>query len=126
MSKTLNLKDLVAGGAFVSTAEPYVKTTVQWVNEDGEDFEADVWVRRESYHTVTVTWREAAERGDHLAARMAAVICDENGAAIFSIDDILGTETKGPMIASLFLALLNATNEVNTAKKNPRKTSGSN
>lgn len=126
MSKTLNLKDLKSGGAFVSTADPFIKTTVKWVNEDGEDFEADMWVRRESYHTVTVTWREAAERGDHLAARLASMICDENGDAIFSTDDILGTETQGPMIASLFLALLNATNEVNLAKKNPQKTSGSN
>lgn len=128
----LNLKDLVANGAFVSSSEPHVKRQVEWVNTNGEEQSADVWVRKASYHTITQSWKAAEGSQEHLAARVATMICDEDGGPIFTTGDVLGTAdpSRGPICDTLFLALITAVNEVNGltpgAKTNPRTTSGSN
>jgi len=124
----LNLKDLVAQGAFVSASEPHVKREIKWHNTEGEELTADVWVRRASYHTITNTWKAAEGNQEHLAARIATMICDEEGGPIFTTSDVLGTAdpSRGPICDTLFLALITAVNEVQSAKTNPPKTSGSN
>lgn len=125
---SLNLKDLVAQGAFVSASEPHVKREISWHNTDGEEQKADIWVRRASYHTITKTWKAAEGNQEHLAARIATMVCDEAGGPIFSVDDVLGKAdpARGPICDTLFLALITAVNEVNMAKMSPQKTSGSN
>lgn len=124
----LNLKDLVAQGAFVSASEPTVKREITWHNVDGVEQKADVWIRRASYHTITNTWKAAEGSQEHLAARIATMVCDEEGGPIFTTGDILGTASpdRGPICDTLFLALITAVNEAQTAKTNPQKTSGSN
>lgn len=125
---SLNLKDLVAQGAFVSASEPHVKREIKWHNTEGEELTADVWVRRASYHTITNTWKAAEGNQEHLAARIATMICDEEGGPIFTTGDVLGTAdpSRGPICDTLFLALITAVNEVQSAKTNPPKTYGSN
>lgn len=124
---TLNLKDLVAQGAFVK--EPFVTRQITWHNTEGEELTADICVRLASYHTITNTWKAAEGNQEHLAARIATMVCDEEGGPIFTTADILGTtgiEGRGAMCDTLFLALITAVNEAQSAKTNPRKTSGSN
>ena len=125
---TLNLKDLVEKGAFVSASEPTVKREISWHNTEGEEQKAEIYVRRASYHTITNTWKAAEGNQEHLAARIATMVCDENGGPIFTTADILGTASpdRGPICDTLFLALITAVNEVQTAKTIPQKTSGSN
>jgi|ERR1700712_1307149 len=129
----LNLKDLVAQGAFVSASEPTAKRTISWHSTEGVEQSADVWVRKASYHTITQTWKAAEGNQEHLAARIATMICDEDGAPVFTTGDVLGTAdpARGPICDTLFLALITAVNEVNglapgAAKTSPQKTSGSN
>lgn len=123
----LNLKDLVAQGAFVK--EPFVKRQITWYNTEGEELTADICVRLASYHTITNTWKAAEGNQEHLAARIATMVCDEEGGPIFTTADILGTtgiEGRGAMCDTLFLALITAVNEAQSAKTKPPKTSGSN
>jgi hypothetical protein len=123
----LNLKDLVAQGAFVSASAPTVKREIVWHNVDGEEQKADIWVRLASYHTITNTWKAAEGNQEHLAARIATMVCDEEGVPIFTTGDVLGTAdpSRGPICDTLFLALITAVNDVNSGKKNPPKTTGS-
>lgn len=124
---SLNLKDLVAKGAFVSASEPHVKREIKYHGTDGEEVTVDVWVRRASYHTITNTWKAAEGNQEHLAARIATMICDEEGNPVLSTADVLGTAdpARGPICDTLFLALITAVNEVQAEKKTPQKTSGS-
>lgn len=127
----LTLQSLKESGSFV--AEPYVPREISWTNTEGETVTADVYVRRASYHTVTAGWKAASESQDFLAGRIAALICDAEGAPVFTVGDLLGTanEENGPICGELFTVLLNVINEVNGVapggkKKTPRKISGSN
>lgn len=124
---SLNLKDLVAKGAFVSASEPHVKREIKYHGTDGEEVIVDVWVRRASYHTITNTWKAAEGNQEHLAARIATMICDEEGNPVLSTADVLGTAdpARGPICDTLFLALITAVNEVQAEKTTPQKTSGS-
>ena len=122
----LTLQSLKDAGAFAGAP---VKREIRYHGLDGEEVVADIWVRRASYHTITNTWKAAEGTQEHLAARIATMVCDEEGGPIFSMDDILGTtgiEGRGDMCDTLFLALITAVNEVNSAKTIPQKTSGSN
>lgn len=123
---TLSLKDMVDQGAFVS--DPLVKREITWHNTEGDEQKAEVWIKRASYHTITNTWRAAEGHQEHLAARIATMVCDETGGPIFNAGDVLGTSTpgRGPMCDTLFLALITAVNEVNSGKPKPPTTSGSN
>lgn len=121
---TLNLKDLMEKGGFVS--EPRVERDITWTNDHGEELSAKAWIRRESYHTLTTTWKQQESQKDYLAVRVATMVCDAEGAPIMRPEDVTGTESRGPMCANLFLALLTAVNEVNSGKPKPPTTSGSN
>jgi hypothetical protein len=123
----LNLQDLVAQGAFVSASQPFVKREIRWHNTEGVEQQADIYVRLASYHTITSTWKATEGNQEHLAARIATMVCDENGAPIFTVGDVLGTAdpSRGPICDTLFLALITAVNEANSAKTKPPKTSGS-
>lgn len=125
---SLNLKDLVAQGAFVSASEPHVKREIIWHNLNGEEVKMDIYVRRASYHTITNTWKAAEGNQEHLAARIATMVCDADGAPVFALGDILGTSSpdRGPICDTLFIVLITAVNEVNSAKTTPPKTSGLN
>lgn len=123
----LNLKDLIEQGAFVK--QPFVKRQITWHNTEGEELTAEICVRLASYHTITNTWKAAEGNQEHLAARIATMVCDEDGGPIFTTADILGTtgiEGRGAMCDTLFLALITAVNEAQTVKKSPQKISGSN
>jgi hypothetical protein len=127
----LNLKDLMASGAFVQ--EPIVEREVTWINTNGKPITMTVWVRKASYHTITQTWKAAEGNQEHLAARLATMICDADGAPVFTTADVLGTADpdRGPICDMLFLMLISAVNEVNglapdEKKKSPQKTTGSN
>lgn len=124
---SMNLKDLVAQGAFVSASEPHVKREIRYHGTDGKEVVCDVWVRRASYHTITNTWKAAEGNQEHLAARIATMICDEDGNPVLTTQDVLGTAdpSRGPICDTLFLALITAVNEVQTEKTTPQKTSGS-
>lgn len=124
----LNLKDLVAQGAFVSASEPHVKREIRYHGLDGEEVVADIWVRRASYYTITNRWKAAEGTQEHLASQISTMVCDEEGGPILSVGDILGTAdpARGPICETLFLALISAVNEVNSAKTKPPTTSGSN
>jgi len=74
-----------------------VKKTVKWSNE-GEDFEADVFVRPMSYQT-SVGDAEAIRAGDDfLANRIAKHICDAEGFPVFQLSDITGFDKEGSPI----------------------------
>jgi hypothetical protein len=126
MTDLLNLKEMAAKGAFVN--EPLVKREISWHNIEGEELHAYVYVKRASYHTITNTWRAAEGHQEHLAARIATMVCNEQGVPLFNAGDVLGTSTKGQgaMCDTLFLALITAVNEVNSGKPKPPTTSGSN
>ena len=121
----LTLQSLKDAGAFAGAP---VKREIRYHGLDGEEVVADIWVRRASYHTITNTWKAAEGNQEHLAARIATMVCDEEGGPILSIGDVLGTAdaARGPICDTLFLALITAVNEVNSAKTIPQKTSGSN
>ena len=121
----LTLQSLKDAGAFAGAP---VKREIRYHGLDGEEVVADIWVRRASYHTITNTWKAAEGNQEHLAARIATMVCDEEGGPIFSTADILGTtgiEGRGAMCDTLFLALITAVNEAQAAKTKPLKTSGS-
>ena len=123
----MDLKNLVAKGAFVSAKEPFVKREITFEGAEGE-VTVDVHVRVASYHTITQSWKAAEVSQDHLAARIATMICDDSGNPVMTAEDVLGTAdaSRGAICDSLFLALLNVINDVNqAAKTKPRKTSGS-
>lgn len=121
----LTLQSLKDAGAFAGAP---VKREIRYHGLDGEEVVADIWVRRASYHTITNTWKAAEGTQEHLAARISTMVCDEEGGPILSVADVLGTAdpARGPICDTLFLALITAVNEVNSAKTIPQKTSGSN
>lgn len=128
MANKLSINDLKTAGQFVG--QPELKT-IAW-SHDGEDFEADVYVRKLSYKSA-ITDALSKSTEDILAARIAACVCDAKGQAIFTAEDIKGEADKdrGPMASGLFMALSNAVGEANGATvktKSPqqKKSSGTN
>jgi hypothetical protein len=119
----LTAQTLVESG---SVAGPPERRDIEWHNPEGEKLQAHVYVRKASYHTITYTWKQAEASQEHLAARIVAMTCDESGAPIFTMADILGNDLHGPICDTLFLALITAVNEVNSGKPKPPTTSGSN
>ncbi len=122
----LSIESLKQSGSFVGKP---VKKEITW-HVDGKEFKSEVFVRRASYLTVTQEWRAQAEEKDALANRIAGFICDESGAPVFTIEDVLGQteDSRGELCAALAIVLLAAIHEVNKPpaeeKKSPT-TSGS-
>lgn len=71
---------------------------VRW-EQDGETYEADVHVRRLSYHTVVSDLQNFGQSQSLIAAkRLTLCLCDEVGAPIFSVADITGINEDGTPI----------------------------
>lgn len=113
----LSIDSLQKAGAF--TGKP-VKRSITW-NQGDEEFTADVYVRRLSYSAAVEDAKALAGSQDALAGRIAASICDENGAAVFTAGDITGDSNpeRGPLDHALTMALLVVISEVNNFTKKP-------
>lgn len=120
-----------------------VKRTVKW-KHNGEDFEAEVWVRAMSYHTAVNDLAGLGEsRGLVVARRLSACLCDEEGTPLFQVSDITGVKDdgtpvmakdpesgemveRGPICTGLTNALLEVIGEVSgLGKKKPKENSTS-
>lgn len=88
----LNLESLAAAKAFSGAP---VKREVTWTNIEGEEFTADVWVRKLSYHTAVSDIRTPVTNGDPVAARIAHCIVNQKGEPVFSVSDITGINEDG-------------------------------
>lgn len=123
----LSVESLRAAGGFTG---PPVKREVTW-EVDGNEYTADVYVRRLSYHSA-VTDVLSIDSGSDLAAnRIANCIVDENGKAVFSVSDITGFfpdgepvldedgQERGALCSELSIALLGLIAEVNHLGKKP-------
>src|SRR5690625_1510392 len=107
----LTLDSLTQMGAF--TGAP-VEKEITW-DMSGEEFSATVYVRPSSYRTVTAELAAVRADKDTQAAHIASSICDAEGKAVFTADDITGDADpeRGPMHGNLVFALLVAIGEVN-------------
>jgi len=102
----LSIDSLKKAGAF---SGDLVKRTVSW-SQNGEDFEAEVFIRPLSYKAV-----EDVKAGEATSAkRIADHIRNEDGSAVFTVEDITGEADpeRGPLGLSLSSALMMAINEV--------------
>lgn len=107
----LSVDTLKDAGGFVGAP---VKTDVTW-HVDGEARTATVYVRLESFQTITGRWEGQDAGADATAARIAASICKKDGSPALSVADIMGEPATGhgPLSAELTIALLAAIHRVN-------------
>ena len=108
---SLSLDILKTMGAF--TGAP-VEREITWGIGDNEHT-ATVWVRKYSYITAKSDLMAISGKGDAIAGRIAASICDEHGKPIFTPDDITGDADpeRGALDDGLTMALLTVIGEVN-------------
>lgn len=108
---SLSLDILKTMGAF--TGAP-VEREITWGIGDNE-YTATVWVRKLSYITAKSDLMAISGKGDAIAGRIAASICDEHGKPIFTPDDITGDADpeRGALDDGLTMALLTVIGEVN-------------
>lgn len=106
----LSLDNLKSMGAF--TGAP-VEREITWECK-GEEYTATVYVRPLSYRSAVTDIRALSGKGDGIAGRIAACICDKEGKPVFTADDITGDADpdRGPLDGSLTMALLAAIGEV--------------
>lgn len=125
----LTIAALKSAGAFCAAP---IKKDVTW-HVDGEPKTATVYIRQESFGTITQRWEQQDQGADLTAARIASSICDKDGAAVFTVADIVGDPSTGhgPLTAELTIALLAAISAANglvggaeLKKSTPRKSSG--
>lgn len=117
----LNIDSLKEMGAF--TGAP-VEKEITWKQGD-EEFNATVYVRRMSYNSVIEESKAFSKKIEAAAGRIASCICDENGKAVFTSEDIaegpvVNNETgerAGPLCSELTWALLTVIAEVNSEGK---------
>lgn len=109
----LNIKSLQVAGAF--TGAP-VEKEIKW-EQNGVEHTATTFVRRLSYKSAVSDIKNF--NGDATAGRIAACICDKNGKAVFTVEDITGDASpdRGPLDYNLTMALLGAMAEVNYPEK---------
>ena len=86
----LTLDTLKETGAF--TGRP-VEKEIKWKGRDGKEHIATVYVRPMGYHTTKAELLAYNGKSDPIAERIAAHICDQDGAPVFTAADILGTAT---------------------------------
>jgi hypothetical protein len=91
-----------------------VEKLVTWKTA-GEEYTFTVFVKQLAYHAAVSDVMSHVKGGDALAGRIAASICDREGNAIFTADDITGEAdpVRGALDGNLTLALLTAISEVN-------------
>ena len=121
----LSIANLKKVGAF--TGAP-VEKEISWKTNKGQTQTATVYVRPLSYDSAISDIDSATKKGDPIAGRIAACICDEKGKKVFTPDDITGdadrkTNAKlppdkqiperGPLDGNLTMALLTVIGEVN-------------
>ena len=103
-------------GAF--TGRP-VEKEIKWKGRDGKEHIATVYVRPMGYHTTKAELLAYNGKSDPIAERIAAHICDQDGAPVFTAADILGTATpeRGALDGPIVMALLAAIHDVNELGK---------
>lgn len=75
-----------------------VKRRVEWYDHNTKErVNADIWVRPLSFYTVMQD-AESDAKQSLVARRIAASICDEDGAPIFRVADITGINDDGTPI----------------------------
>jgi hypothetical protein len=111
----LSISSLKAAGAFVAAP---VKKDIAW-HADGKLQKASIYVRIDSFHTLTKRWEEQRVGADATATRIAASVCNEAGEPVFTTEDILGSEASGhgPLTAELTIVLLAAIQQANGVSK---------
>lgn len=111
----LTIDSLKTMGAF--TGAP-VEREIKWT-KGGKEFTATVFVRPLSYSSAVSDLRALAGKGDGLAGRIAASICDAEGNLVFTPEDITGEADpeRGPLDGDLTIALLGLIAEVNSGGK---------
>ena len=111
----LNMDSLKQAGAF--TGRP-VEKEITWKQGDKE-ITATVYIRRMGYHDAVSNVLSAVGKIDGVAGRIAASICDENGAPVFTVADITGEADpeRGALDGALTVALLVAIQQVNDLGK---------
>jgi hypothetical protein len=82
----LTLDTLKETGAF--TGRP-VEKEIKWKGRDGKEHIATVYVRPMGYHTTKAELLAYNGKSDPIAERIAAHICDQDGAPVFTAADIL-------------------------------------
>lgn len=114
----LSIAALKEVGAF--TGAP-VEREITWKQSD-QEFTATVYVRPLSYHAAVADLAALAGKGDAIAGRIAACICDAEGKPVFTPADITGEADpeRGPLSAELTMALLNVIGEVSGLGKSPK------
>lgn len=107
----LSIDNLKQMGAF--TGAP-VEKEITWKQGDKE-LGATVFVRPLSYLSAKSDLLSMGGRGDAVAGRIAASICDEEGKPVFTPEDITGEADpdRGPLDGNLTMALLAVIGEVN-------------
>lgn len=123
----LTLQSIQESGGF-APARPEQRE-VTWLGvKDGKPLEctATVYIRKKSFNTVSIESQAFNAKADVVAARIAASVVNANGKPIFTIDDIIGTDERGPMCESLSMALLGAIADVNGYGKTAEEEAGKN
>jgi len=107
----LSIDSLKEMGAF--TGAP-VEREITWKHGD-DDVTATVFVRPLSYSSAVADIVAAKNKTDPIAARIAHSICDQDGKAVFTPEDITGEADpdRGPLDGALSMALLQVIGEVN-------------
>lgn len=107
----LSISSLKEMGAF--TGAP-VEKEITWKQGENEHT-ATVYVRPLSYRSAVSDLFAAGSKGDPIAGRIAACICDEKGDPVFTAADITGEADpdRGPLDGALTMALLSVIGEVN-------------
>lgn len=113
----LSIDNLKQMGAF--TGAP-VEKEITW-KQGGQELTATVFVRPLSYLSAKSDLLAMGGKGDAVAGRIAASICDPEGKPVFTPEDITGEADpdRGPLDGSLTMALLAVIGEVNGLGKTP-------
>lgn len=107
----LTLETLKQAGAF--TGAP-VEREIKW-RQGEQELTATVYVRPLSYLSAKSDLLAMGGKGDAVAGRIAASICDEDGVPVFTPADITGEADpdRGPLDGNLTMALMAVIGEVN-------------
>ena len=111
----LTIDSLKQAGSF--TGRP-VEREITW-KQGEQELTATVYVRPLSYKSAVSDILAMNGRVDGVAGRIAACICDAEGKAVFTAEDITGEADpeRGPLDGNLTMALLSAIGEVNKSGK---------
>lgn len=106
----LTIESLKDRGAF--TGAP-VEKEISWT-QGAETLSATVFVRPLSYQSAVNDLVSSRNKGDAVAGRIAACICDAQGNAVFGVGDITGAADpeRGALDGNLTMALLSVIGEV--------------